>query len=568
MRHTLTTFLSGVRDDRERQVKYLVSLVLLVLIAYPLAPLLSLSFRESRDDASLTTRWYAELLTPDVLEVMRNTAVVVGSTVAISVSVGLAMAWTLARYDVPFKRFGAIIPLAPLLIPPIVGAAAWQYLLSPGAGYLNRLLQSAFGLEAPGPIDIYGVGGIIFVMSIYVVPYSFTALYPAVLSMDRRVEEAAMVSGASRLTASRTVTLSLLKPALTAATIAAFVISIAHFTIPLLIGQGQVQVLTTEIYRSMTTFPPVYGQATSLSVVGAIPAFLLIAWQFRLARRGSFATVGGKGGRSTLETTRPMKVLGSVIVIGYALLALVLPLGALVLTSVKPFWDGRLTLTGADLDHYRYIFGTYPSTWPAIRTSLLLGLVCATVSVLIGFVVAYLTNRRSSGKATKFLDFLATVPAGIPSTLIGVGFLLAFTRPPLLLYGTVWVPILAYLVIFLPHAIRPMSAAAVQVDPELEEAARVAGATWSRGVSDVPFRLMLASIVGAWTLLFIMLTREVSASVFLTTPGTKLVGVTMLDLWREAENGPLAALSLTLVATSSVFVIGANRLMNKGARHS
>jgi iron(III) transport system permease protein len=194
-----------------------------------------------------------------------------------------------------------------------------------------------------------------------------------------------------------------------------------------------------------------------------------------------------------------------------------------------------------------------PDTWPAIRTSVLLGLEGATISTLLAFIIAYVCIRSRS-RSTAGLDLLANVPAGIPATVTGVGFLIAFIRPPVVLYGTRWLLLLAYLVIFLPIAIRPISASIRQVSRELEDASRIAGASWISTIRHVTLPLVLTSLLAGWALLFIMLTREVSASVFLVAAGVRLVGTTIFGLWTNGQNPQLAAFSILVTLGSLIFV--------------
>jgi iron(III) transport system permease protein len=138
--------------------------------------------------------------------------------------------------------------------------------------------------------------------------------------------------------------------------------------------------------------------------------------------------------------------------------------------------------------------------------------------------------------------------------VFGVGFLMAFIRPPLALYGTIWLLVLAYLVIFIPFAIRPVAAAIRQVAPELEDASRMSGDTWWGAVGRITVPLVMTSLLAAWALLFLMLSREVAASVFLAAAGQKLIGPVIFELWANGQAQILAVFSLVVIAGSAVFV--------------
>jgi iron(III) transport system permease protein len=450
-----------------------------------------------------------------------------------------------------------LIPIVPLVIPPLMGAAGWAFLLSPSVGYLNGALRAVFGLSQPGPFDIYTLPGIIFVVTIYLVPYTHTAFFPALRAMDTTMEEAAYISGAGRLTAAWTVTLGLLRPAFLNALILAVVVSAAQFAVPQMLSGGRFHVLTTEIYWYMNTFPSNSSAASAISLLILVPSMVLLSAQYWLLRRGSYVSIGGKGGNRQPIRDPLIRAVSTALLMLYALVALVLPMVGITLVAFQPFWSATIQWDKLTLANFEWVFGVSQAALQSIRTSLVLGVGGATASVLLGFLVAYVALRSRSREA-RALDFIALLPAGIPATVLGVGFLLAFSRPPLYLYGTLWVLLVAYLVIFLPHAVRPVSAAIRQVSTELEDASRVHGGSWLWTMGRVTVPLVLPSMIGSWVLLFVLLSREVSASVFLITPGVRVIGTTLFDLWENGRGPAMAAFSLVVLVTCALFIVAAN----------
>jgi iron(III) transport system permease protein len=555
MRFALVWIRRVRQGGQERAAMWLVFAVLTVAILYPVASLIRKSLQVSERDQTLTLRWYQDLASAAGIRAIATTALLIVTAGLLSVVLGLVLAWMVERVEVRVVFLARMVPIFPLLVPGVMGAAAWAFLLSPNAGYLNVALRSLTGSHAEeGPLNIFSLWGVIFVVTLYVVPFTYTVFYPAFRSMDGAMEEAAQIAGAGPFTVARTVTFGLVRPAVLGAILLAFVLSIEHFIIPFMLGFGKLTVLTTRIYRFMAiTFPSNVGAAAATSMLALIPSLLFLTLQHRLLRRGSYAVIGGKGGGARKIRNPIVRWVSGLTLLGYALLAFVLPMAGILLVALQRFWNGHITLKSLSLSGFSTLQHDYPQWVSAVKTSALLALIGSTMSVLLAFVIAYLSIRVRS-RAARALDIVGTVPAGIPATVFGVGFLMAFIRPPLALYGTIWLLVLAYLVIFIPFAIRPVAAAIRQVAPELEDASRMSGDTWWGAVGRITVPLVMTSLLAAWALLFLMLSREVAASVFLAAAGQKLIGPVIFELWANGQAQILAVFSLVVIAGSAVFV--------------
>ena len=192
-------------------------------------------------------------------------------------------------------------------------------------------------------------------------------------------------------------------------------------------------------------------------------------------------------------------------------------------------------------------------------TAMLLGVVSATAGTGLALVVGYVTSRRVFA-GHRILGFLATAPVAIPGIVLGVGLFLSYTRPPFVLYGTLWILLLAFLTIELPAAYQQMQTAFRGLHPELEEASRILGASRLKSLWDITARLLRTSLVATWCFVFIGVIRELSATIMLTTANTKVVSVIIYDLNESGDLGAISALGITLLLITFAVVLAANRL--------
>jgi iron(III) transport system permease protein len=188
----------------------------------------------------------------------------------------------------------------------------------------------------------------------------------------------------------------------------------------------------------------------------------------------------------------------------------------------------------------------------------------ATVGGVLALLIAYIVARKAM-VGHRLLGFLATAPLAIPGIVLGVGLFLAYTRPPLTLYGTLWILLIAFVTIELPAAYQQLGSAFHAVHPELEEAGRMLGATRLRTLRDITAPLLRSAAIATWCFIFVGVIRELSAAVILFTSETKVLSVLIFDLKESGDVGAIAVLSLTMVILTTVVIVIANRI---GGIHS
>jgi iron(III) transport system permease protein len=222
-----------------------------------------------------------------------------------------------------------------------------------------------------------------------------------------------------------------------------------------------------------------------------------------------------------------------------------------------------LTFERFTLHNFAFVFFELSATRLAMKNTFLLGGMAATTGTLMALVIAYLTGRAKV-RGHRVLGFLATAPIAVPGIVLGVGLFLAYTRPPFVLYGTIWLLLLAYVTIELPAAYQQMQSAFHSVHHELEEAGRIFGATRLRVLTDVTAPLLRTSVVATWCFIFVAVVRELSAAVILFTSETKVLSVLIFDLKESGDLAAIAVLGLSMLVLTALVIIAANSLLGGG----
>jgi iron(III) transport system permease protein len=502
----------------------------------------------------------------DLVTVLRNTAVVVVASSILGLMVGGLLAWLNERTDARLGIATDSLPLVPFLLPPIAGAIGWVLLLSARSGYINSLIRWALELinvsisSAPiaeGPFNIYSWWGLIFVYTIYQVPYAFLLVSAGLRNLDPSLEEQSRICGYGLLQTLRKVTLPGILPSAGAAVLLMIWFGFALFSVPVILGTGaDIEVLSVRIVRLLTAEFPAQ---TALAVGNSIFVVLVLgtAWYFqaRLLRKGRHATVGGKGYRATRIRLGVWRKPARLFMFGYVFVAAVLPLIALVLVSLRGFWSSSIEWGELGFDSIHRALFDDVRTRNALLNSLRLSSVGATIGIVAAAMLALFVQRSGRG-AARLVDAAVKFPATISTIVIAVGFTLAFTGPPFNLQGTLWILLLAYLAIYMPQGSVAADAAASQVGDELTDASAICGAGGTRTFLRVSLPIMLPGLVAGWALLFVRMTGDLTASAILAGTGNNVVGFRILEVFEGGSFALLASLALALtVVTSTVLVI-------------
>jgi iron(III) transport system permease protein len=546
-----------------------VALAFAFLAAYPLLRIFAGLFFV---DGAFTLAPFTEMFAmADLGELIFNTLVVVGASSILALILGAALAWLNERTD---ARMGAVsdsLPLIPFLIPPIAGAIGWVLLLSPTAGLLNGVIRSAlsfFGYaESSGPLDIFSWYGLIFVYTLYQVPYAFMTVSAGLRNSDTTLEEQSRVSGAGLGKTLWKVTLPSVRPALGGAVLLMLVQGLALFSIPVIIGTGAgIEVLSVRIVELLNfTYPPQMTEAIGLSFIMILLVGIAWFWQNRLLRSGRHGTVGGKGQRFEVIRLKRWRPVARGVMIGYGLLAVVLPVGGLIIVTLNGYWTADIDWGNLSFRMLNEVVFDKPIAMRALGNSMTLGVVGATIGILAAAIISVLVIR-SRGRFTKGLDGAIKLPSVVSHLVIGVGIILAFAGPPLNLGGTVLILLIAYVTIYLPQGSVSTDAAVAQVGNDLAEASAVSGAGYGRTFRRIYLPLIVPAMVAGWAYLFARMAGDLTATAILAGPGNITVGFLLLQTYQNGSYGQLAPIAVVLTVISSVVVITVITIANRWGR--
>ncbi|MBV9753087.1 MAG: iron ABC transporter permease [Hyphomicrobiales bacterium] len=490
---------------------------------------------------------FAPLHRPDIV---LNTLLLGVTTTVLAVAGGTGLALALVP-GVPGRAMLERLIVMPLYLTPLLTAIGWSWLASPRSGLVNLLLRNVLG---PGfAINVISASGVIVVSTLAVMPLPFLLVSDALAGIDASLVEAARVHGAGPRTIVRRIVLPLLAPAALASALLVFVQAVGLFSVPAVLGMpADFNVATTEIFRLLESYPPRVGEAASWGLLLLAITALLTFGQSLLLGRRSFATMSGKGFRPSTKPPRGRRSRATLAWL-YVVLATVLPLLALLWAASVSFVAGDLRLTRFSTLHFDNVLFAYPKTWIAARNSTLLGVLTATIVCLLGLLVSWVILRtRQAGRG--LIDQLSMVPLSVPAMVFALGLLWVYVRLPLPIYGTLSILLIAYVTHYLPFGVRAASAALRQLHPELEEAARIAGATWFGTMRRITLPLLRQTMIASWALLFIMAMQEVSSSILLYSSSSIVLSVAVFDLWENGNPSDVAALGFVQLAASFVVV--------------
>jgi len=510
--------------------------------------------------AFTTDKYVAAYTDPALPKTLLNTVVFTLGAACFSTILGGLLAYLSVRTDIPFSGLFRVLPVVPMMIPHVLFAAAWITLLNPTNGMLNLFLRNVFGLS-DGPFNIYSLGGMIFLEGMLDLPVTYLVISPAMYSFDTTLEEASRVSGASNLYTLRRVTLPILKPAFLATFTLAIIRTLAAFAIPSMVGMpGRIHILTTHIYRIISVgWSPDYGRAAALGLIVLAASIVLVYLYRHLISEGSqFVTVTGKGYRPTVvELGRARYPLFILCIVLFCFLV-VIPLATLIYMSFLPYSmvPSARAFSMMNVRNWHAVLRNSVIV-RALKNSVFLSIAGATLGIVLSLFVAYVVVKVKS-KGSALLESLSFLSFSFPGMIIGVGFMWFLVKTPL--YATIWGLLVAYVGTYLPYGVRPLRSAFMQIDEELEESARVFGATFLRALKDIIVPLLAPGVVSAWILMACMFIRELSVSVVLSRPGTEVLTVEIMKLANDGLWGQVAALGIIMIGLSTALVLAASLL--------
>jgi len=480
---------------------------------------------------------------PDFWSAFKNSLYISFGMLVVAVPLGGILAFLMVRTDLPGKRWIEPLMLIPVFVCPMV--LCFGYVVSVGpAGYFSLWVQHLAGSV---PWNLYSMASIVLIAGLTHVPHVYLYSSAALRNLGSDVEEAARVAGAGPFQVALTVSLPMVMPAFLYSGLLVFFLGFQVFGLALVLGDPEGHlVLSTYLYKLTNKLgTPSYHLMAAVAIcIVAITLPLVLSQRFLLRNAGKYVTLKGKGVRQRLLPLGGWRWIAAGLVFVWLAVTVLLPLGGIVFRAFVTNWgEGTTLVETLTLNNFKEVFAQ-ATLLRGILNTVLLGVLGGALSVICYTLIGLASHRRRNGW-TRLLDYTVMIPRAIPGLLAGLAFLWVFLFiPPLTpLRTTLFSLWLAYSVVWLAYGMRLISSSLLQVGPELEEGARVTGATPGQVSRHVTLPLIRYGMLASWLLIFMIFEREYSTGVYLLGPGTEVIGSLLVSLWGGGAIEIVSALS-------------------------
>lgn len=526
-----------------RNIQIAIAIVALLLFASPVIAVVVSAFRTTPFDGEWSLEPITQVLSdPDTWTALGNSVLLTVASVVPSMIIATFFAVLVTRTDSALKWVVTATMAILVATPPMFYAVAWGLLGNKTVGLLNVWFRGG-EQWGDGPLNIESWWGLIIVSIFRGTGFMYLLLLGPFSQMDRSLEEAARVSGAGPIRTFFGTQLPLLLPTLTSVLIIATVASIEAFDVPVVLGvPAGIYVLPTEVFAYLyDSTRPLYGQASSVSIILLVILIVLLIVERRLHGRKRFTTMGGKGARTAPWRLGVWRLPLAAVTVVFSAVVVVLPVLQLVLASLTPYFGAQGIFT---LDNFITVLGD-PATLAMFGYTASVSAAAAAIAVVTVIVFGWAARMRR-GAWSAVIDSSQISPMIVPGLLLGIGLITVVLLGPFAsAYGTYGLLMLGLFVSIVPLASRSISGGLAQIPDELEEAARVSGSSRGRALVGVVFRLLLPSALNGWLLCFVVVSGSLAIPLLLSPRGQTLLAVEVYDLYMSAD----------IVTAAAVFVV-------------
>jgi iron(III) transport system permease protein len=527
-------------------------IIVFILLVLPLFNIFKASFID-KETGALSLSNYREFFSKTYYTsaILNSLIVSFGGTLGALVF-GIPLAYFTSRYKIWGKTLLATLAVLSLLSPPFIGAYAWIIMLG-NRGFL-RLFFLSLGIKLP---LIFGPGGIILVYTLQYYPFVFLLTSGALTTVDRSLEEAAENLGATGLRKFFRVTLPLVLPSVSAGALIAFMMSLANFGTPMILGR-RFHVLPTMAYNLYTSeIGENPGLASTVSILLILVSTLVLFFQRYAATRRKYAST--LINRPIIKMLHGLKNVWAHLICYLIVFISTLPLAVVVIFSFRKT-KGPVFQPGFGLQSYQKVLHDVPKT---ITNSLLFSVIAVILIVVVGTLLGFVLSRKRNLPA-KLLDPLLMIPYIVPGTVLGIGFIVAFNRKPVYLVGTATIIIMSYFIRRLPYSVRSSASILKQIDPSLEEAGINLGSPPGRTFRKVTLPLMIPGIISGAIMSWVTAINELSSSIVLYVGKTMTMPVRIYLSVLDGLFGTASALATFLLVATGLALFIVNTFLGMG----
>ncbi len=507
-------------------------IVLAVVTLFIVMPLVNILKESFLKDGQFSLEHYKKIFRLSYnLEIILNT-LKLGVTVSIlSTVIGFIFAYASAYVKIANKKIMNAIAILPIISPPfVIGLSA--ILLFGRTGLITRNLLGMQNAE------IYGFHGLVLVQTLTFFPVAYLVMVGLLQRIDPSVEEAARDLGASRWQVFKTVTLPLMAPGIANAGLLVFIQSVADFGNPMVVG-GNYTTMAVQIYMQGIGSLDMSG-ATALAILLLLISVCAFLFQKYYIGKKTYITVTGKVSRERVlidepYITKPLSAIVILISIFVGMMYILIPIGSFI-----KLWGVDYSFT---LNHFKYVFNL--GIEPIVDT-LSLALIATPITGVLSMVIAYLIVRRKF-IGREYIDFTTMLSIAIPGTVIGLGYVLTYNKPPIVLTGTGIILVIAFIMRSMPVGIRSGIASLHQIDPSIEEAANVLGASSKKVFTSITLPMIRPAFFSGLVYAFSRSMTLVSTIIFLVSAKYSLLTVATMSQIDQGRIGVASVYSTLLI---------------------
>jgi iron(III) transport system permease protein len=532
------------RPKLEPIVKFIILVISIILLYFIINPIIQVLGKSITDYSGKYIGFvnYLRFLKSSYFRgVFYNTMLIAVTATFGAVILGTIFAFAITKSNIPGKNFFMFIGILPMITPAFINAFS-LILLFGRKGIINNILYSLFNFR----LVIYGWHGVVFSQIITLFPLAYIVTAAAFTGLGSELENAAMDLGANPLRIIRTITFPLITPAIMAASLLIFMTNLAAFGAPAILGGGETTLAVEAVIQVLGVGN--WQMGTTVAVILLIPSSLVFFLQNKFKKKASYVTVTGNAAHGKAAKL-PKKIRYFLFVLCTLVSIVVLSIYlTILLGSFSQTWGVDNSLT---LSHYQTVI---ERSLESITNSTILAFIGGLGAAMLGLLISYIVVRQKFF-GNKLMDSISTLPYAVPGTMMGLGFVIAFNKPPLILTGTALIIVFDYIIRRMPFALRTASSNLQQLDISMEESSADMGARWYTTFRRIVLPLLKPAFFSGFLFAFIRAITELTSTIFLVSPDHRLMSVDIYNFINYGQLGEAAAMSIILMIIVVVVVV-------------
>lgn len=524
--------LQSVASRIQNQNKWWFLIGVLFVVIFFVVPICRLVFLSFTSEIGLTLSNYTSVLQDrSTWKTIENTLyVVVGSSI-IAIFLGIITAWVVAYTNIRQKKLIQLFIFLPFIIPSYITTLAWTQFMSKNGFFANLLSLLPGSVE---PMDMYSLQGIIIVMGLSHYPLVYLLTVGVLRKIPRDLEYAARISGSSKWQSFRKITLPLALPGIASGGFLAFIASLDNFGIPAFLGiPGNIRVLSTYIYEQIVGLGPnAFERAATLSVILGIMALTGTFIQWLLLKKSKNIETAVEDKEPRFHFSKGKRLTIELLLWSFLLLTTMVPLISMLSASLIKAYGLPFAPENISLKNYQFVLLENQKAITSLKNSANLAFITTVFCLVIGTGIAYVRTKKPSF-ITRGLEMIIGIPYALPGTVLALAMIFAWMEPipgwnPGI-YGTIAILLIAYVTRFLILQVRGSITAFMQVDPSIEEAARVSGSNGFYKWKQILLPLIIPGVISGALLVFLTALTELTVSSLLWSSGTETIGLVIFN---------------------------------------